>query len=323
MLKLLRQVVLGLLAATIWAAPVFATERTVVAIVDHISGEKITYREKGGAEQPLRLLTQLHTGDFVYLPDPNSVVHLLVGASQHQAISYRDSPYQVPAFGTNTSFLRNIVDGAVRSARDSVERLWGKEQERGTVAAIARGARTGKTGGDLQAPIFAFTEQRVVAGDRVFSIGWEGGEPPYMVDIKREGSVEPIARQEGLSTPELNSVAVRLSPGRHKIVIRDRESRHMLQQPFEVVAAAREPRPSNPAAFTGLPPDLDTTLAAVWLAAQDNGAWALESLQRTSELARNGYQPAVLLHNQLLYGGEAVKLSSDAPMSESNTVVQP
>jgi hypothetical protein len=133
-----------------------------------------------------------------------------------------------------------------------------------------------------------------------------------MVDIKREGSVEPIARQEGLSTPELNSTAVRLSPGRHKIVIRDRGSRHMLQQTFEVVAADREPRPSNPAAFTGLPPDLGTTLAAVWLAAQDNGAWALESLQRTNELARNGYQPAVLLHNQLLYGGEAVKLSSDA-----------
>ena len=311
MLKLLRQVVLGLLAATIWAAPVFAAERVVVAIVDRISGENITYREKGGAEQPLRLLTQLHMGDVVYLPDPNSVVHLLVGASEHQAISYRDSPYQVPSFGAPPSFLRNVVDGAVRSAKDSIERLWGKEQERGTVAAIARGARTGRTGGDLQAPIFSFAEQRVVAGDRAFSIGWEGGEPPYMVDIKREGSVEPIARQEGLSTPELNSAAVRLSPGRHKIVIRDRGSRHMLQQTFEVVAADKEPRPSNPAAFAGLPSDLGTTLAAVWLAAQDNGAWALESLQRTSELARSGYQPAVLLHNQLLYG-EAVKLSSDA-----------
>ena len=322
MLRLLQQVVLGLLAATIWSAPAFATERVVVAIVDHISGENITYQEKGGAKQPLRLLTQLHTGDVVYLPDPNSVVHLLVGASKHQPIVHRDSPYEVLSFGAPPSFLRNVVDGAVRSAKDSIERLWGKEQERGTVAAIARGARTGKTGGDLQAPIFSFAEQRLVAGDRAFSISWEGGEPPYMVDIKREGSVEPIARQEGLSTPELNSAAVRLSPGRHKIVIRDRGSRHMLQYEFEVVAADREPRPSNPAAFTGLPPDLGTTLAAVWLAAQDNGAWALESLQRTSELARSGYQPAVLLHNQLLYGGE-VRLSSAAAMSESSAIVQP
>jgi hypothetical protein len=217
----------------------------------------------------------------------------------------------VPSFGASPSFLRNVVDGAARSAIDYVEHFWGTEQERkGTVAAIARG---GKTGGDLQALIFSSAKQRVVAGDRAFSIGWEGGEPPYMVDIKREGSVEPIARQEGLSTPELYSTAVRLSPGRHKIVIRDRESRHMLQQTFEVVAAGREPQPSNPSAFADLPPDLGTTLAAAWLAAQDNGAWALESLQRTSGLARSGYQPAVLLHNQLLYGGEAVKLSSDAP----------
>jgi hypothetical protein len=308
MFGLLQQVLLGLLAVIIWAVPAFAAERVVAAIVDRVSGENITYREKDGAEQSLRLLTQLHTGDVVYLPDSNDLIELLVGGSEHRSVVHRDSPYQVPSFGAPPSFLHNVFDGAVRSAIGSVAHLWGKEQERvGRVPAIAR---DGKPGGDLQAPIFSFAEQQVVAGDRAFSIGWEGGEPPYMVDIKREGHVEPIARQEGLSSAELYSTAVRLTPGRHKIVIRDRESNHILQQTFEVVAAGKEPRPSNPSAFADLPPDLGTTLAAVWLAAQDNGAWALESLQRTSGLVRSGYQPAVLLHNQLLYGGEAVELSS-------------
>src|SRR5512147_1141412 len=76
--KLLQQVVLGLLAVITWAVPAFAAERMVAAIVDRVSGENITYREKDGAEQPLRLLTQLHTGDFVYLPESADVIELLV-----------------------------------------------------------------------------------------------------------------------------------------------------------------------------------------------------------------------------------------------------
>jgi hypothetical protein len=292
----------------------------VAAVVEQIIGNGnniwVQVRRSGGdtmarEDRPLALLQQLQAGDHVIIESPNSAVVLsLVGAGNRRTIMQEDSPFEVPPPGSPPSLWRNLGHEVIRASMEFISSLWSEKQSttKSTIAAISRG---GETGGELRAPIFQLGAQRVVAGERTLTFAWEGGEPAYMVDIKREGSADPIARVEGLPSPELPPTGVHLLPGRHSIIIRDRDNAHILQHAFEVVDASLEPSPGDPSPFTGLPHEAGTTLAAVWLAAQEGGAWSLESVQQVDDLARTAYQPAMLLRDRLLFDGRGIKLPTE------------
>jgi hypothetical protein len=303
----------GLAAADASAAE---TERAihagkVAAVVEKIIGThiRVETRDNEGRSirAPLLLFQQLQEGDAIVIEDPAGVVQVaLVGTAERRTILYDNSPFKVPAPGSEPSFWRNLGKQVVAAPMQFISHLSSDHEEaRDTIASISRG---GTTGGDLRAPVFQYGAQRVVAGERTFTVAWEGGEPPYMVDIKREGSAEPVLRREALPNAELPPAAISLLPGPHALIIRDKDYAHMLRRSFLVVDKGAQPSPGQPSPFESLPPDAGATLAAVWLAAQQGGIWTLESVQQVGDLARSGYQPAVLLRDRLLFDSSPVEL---------------
>lgn len=317
--RLLLAAVLSGMLVNVSAASAAGIENAdkVAAVVERIIGdstkiqlqpERPSGRDGDEANQPLRVFKQLYAGDRIDVRDPNgAVVILLVSTGERRTLTYGEPPFNVPKPEPSPTLWGNLGQEVVTVSMKFISSLWSEKQAtaENTIAAVSRG---GETGGELRAPVFQFGAQRVVAGERTFTLAWEGGEPPYTVDIKREGNAQPLARVDGLSSPEVPPTDVRLQPGRHSIIIRDRDNAHTVRLAFDAVEASREPSPGNPSPFFGLPREAGTTLSAVWLAAQEGGVWSLESVQRVEGLARSGYQPAILLRDRLLFDGKAITL---------------
>ncbi len=159
--------------------------------------------------------------------------------------------------------------------------------------------RTTEDENALQIPLLVNREQLFLAGQRPLSLYWQGGKAPYEIQLFRGNDPAPFYQKTTTSTA-LKIDPFPLSPGNYWVVLHDNENRS-LETNFWVVPENR--KPSMPQAFQSLdaPPDLKTTLEALWLASHHHGEWRLEALTRVEPLSAE-FEPAMFLKTALIEG---------------------
>jgi hypothetical protein len=154
----------------------------------------------------------------------------------------------------------------------------------------------------LKVGLFTLPWLRIVAGEGRLRLAWHGGQPPFLVRVSPKDRTEPIFEVPDLTERTLDADVSKLRIGRYRIEVRDASMPPQVKdKDFDVVARSALPEfPSDPG-LGAMPADLRTTVLAAWLAAQDNGAWALESYRRLSEI--NGERhPARIIRGLLAEG---------------------
>jgi hypothetical protein len=137
----------------------------------------------------------------------------------------------------------------------------------------------------LKVGLFTLPRLKIVEGEGRLRLTWRGGQPPFLVRVSSKDRTEPIFEVPDLTERTLDADVSKLRIGRYRIEVRDASVPPQVKnKDFDVVARSTLPElPSDPG-LGAMPPDLRTTVLAAWLAAQDNGAWALESYRRLSEV---------------------------------------
>lgn len=140
---------------------------------------------------------------------------------------------------------------------------------------------------------------KIASGTRRFSLSWHGGTGPFSVRIFKDGELKPVLALDDVSERYLSVEGVSFPRGSYQLELKDRLQRQMAG--FTAVDRAQVPSPPAASGLELLPPDVARTLAATWRAAQDDGAWALESFLDVAEMAGT-YPPARTLRDGLARG---------------------
>jgi hypothetical protein len=236
----------------------------------------------------------LYAGDEITVSQPEAWIKLNLAGYQEE-VTQKNSPYLVTADkGKVPSVLSNLVAwlGRLMPFHEA-------ETKDTPVASVhTRGVNTGNTNG-LALYLLSSNSGRLLAGQRVLHLGWFGGKPPYTVTVTR-GKTSVVLLTLPTEQPWLQTMAMNWTTGEYKVTIEDANGLSV-SHPFTVVTDAI-PYPKE--LYTvKLTPEVQMTLQATWLAAQENGKWSFEAYQQVAGVAEK-YYPARLLRNALEVGLE-------------------
>jgi CHASE2 domain-containing sensor protein len=252
--------VLGLLASAAHAA--VAGDPPLAGHIDDITGDPASIRiERPGQQPTVQIGSNLFAGDRVSVMGATTLViepgHIVVTALTPP------SPLKAAAdakpVGSWFDRIAYVLTGYVREEvrAGSVEQM------------ISKGIS-----GPLALPLLTEPEhQRVVAGSRILSVGWTGGEPPFTAVLRgATGSMTLVSgtKERRVSRP------VWLDAGRYDLAVTDKTGVSRTA-PIEAVQTSFRVDSNAPA---DAPPDIRLIVDAIALAKEEGGVWRLEAYQR-------------------------------------------
>jgi CHASE2 domain-containing sensor protein len=249
-------------------------------------------RVAGGQVDPAQTWLELYAGDIVHNVSASGDVKICEFATSC------DPPKTV---GPGEDFLVHPPpgpDGVFTAIANHVWRiargyLASNEKLVSLMAVQARGLLSPVPA--LAIPLLQPGPNRVAGGTRDLALPWTGGRPPYAVQVSDTASHAALVSVSGLTTPHLAVPAVALAPGSYDIAVQDAGGETAIAQ-LTVVAPAL--LPDLPPGTSDLPPQMGTTIGAIWLAGQGYG---FEAYLRASELA-SVYPPAAIVIKGLARG---------------------
>ena len=146
--------------------------------------------------------------------------------------------------------------------------------------------------------------QMLAAGRRKITLGWPQFKGRVQIAIK-EPSQRTVAKGAAVSNHWM-SPTIDFAPGLYTIVAE--ASGKVVERKVEFVPSNSLPTLPDDQTSAGLPPEVIDTIRATWLAGQQRGRYALESLQIALPLVKK-YHPANVLSRALIEGS----LPSNAP----------
>ncbi|MGI9438047.1 MAG: hypothetical protein ACR2Q4_24995, partial [Geminicoccaceae bacterium] len=155
-------------------------------------------------------------------------------------------------------------------------------------------------GAPLAAPVFETgVEPLLIAGQRPFTLGWTGGEPPFSIELRLDGTELPMHRWTAIDQWHLPPETIELIPSAYRLVIADHAGAR-IEHSFTVTPEDHLPRWRIKAPFDGDQPSLEQTLYAAWLA-NTGDQWLWEAAMQALS-AGDRFSPATVLGARLLQG---------------------
>ncbi len=151
--------------------------------------------------------------------------------------------------------------------------------------------------------LFAAPQSSIAAGRRTLYVAWTGGAGPYSIQLLRTSDGREVVSRANISAHSVLLPPADIEPGEYTLWVRNRAG-YRIEGIREdgIVAVAPGAVPAMPEVLkaAGLTDEARALFYADYLAAQDDGRWTLEALQRVAALPSQS--PAVRQW-LLRYGG--------------------
>ncbi|MCP4696041.1 MAG: hypothetical protein GY862_04210 [Gammaproteobacteria bacterium] len=188
---------------------------------------------------------------------------------------------------------------------------WFGKLHRHEIRLLSLGHRGGRrSAARLSMPLLKGDKARLLPGERVLHLAWSGGEPPYRMQIYREGEGTAWQSKQNIHETKLALEKHLYASGRYQAVLSD--SRDNKAEGTFTVSVESGPALAGPETLlvrqSDLPERNKRILLAVWLAAQGKGEWAFEAYQQVADLTAH-YHPALLLRYGLEAGSRPKKFA--------------
>lgn len=234
----------------------------------------------------------LHEGEQIVISGPNDWLELRFDGGRTVRLQQGNSPFDLRGGGAAASPFDNLL----ASLFDALRGLWPSGSGAADATAVTAVTR-GQAGGIFEVPLFdSAATLRLAAGERRFTLEWNGGAPPFRVKLERDGETVPAGAWSDVADQVIDAKLVDLKPGRYQLSVRDRRGARQVAR-LEVVDPAARPRPPARLNSDEADADIAALAYAAWLAAEDD-VWRLEAYLRARELARQ-YPPAGLFAMRL------------------------
>jgi hypothetical protein len=235
----------------------------------------------------------LQDGDWLCVRQPNNVllkekqndVKLSFGGSQLETVTYDNSPYLVKKRDTASSIPENVI---------AETETWFSSLFKHYLESVITLIR--KDEASFSMPLLTKHQAKIVAGERMLHLAWQGGNAPYWMQVFQGKAAFLV---EMTNSKRVQFEKRQLKAGHYRVVVNDANGQTIEGQ-FQVVESLpltlkqveQEMKASTMSERT------KKTLFAAWLAQQEKGAWKFETYQRIAKIAKE-YQPALLVRKAL------------------------
>lgn len=246
-----------------------------------------------GSKVPVAVFKSLEKGDCIDVTGAGAILWIASDSAKREMLSHDGASHKCLGdkdFGRAPTWSSNL-------AKWIGERVTSPRAGRtNVIAAASRGIKS--TG--INIPLARQEGLRMAVGKRPLHLAWQGGKPPFRVDVVSQDDQKTVFQQDGIAENRISIDPVPLAEGVYRIEIGDAAG--TIPQTLHMVSPKAIPSPpSGQGGGKGPKEDAMALLEAAWLASQGNG-WALEAYQTVKELALKGYQPAQILQESLEQG---------------------
>jgi hypothetical protein len=222
--------------------------------------EKGTVVVRDGKELAPKLLMPLYDDDSVFIRDEASRITLSLAREGNLVVSGK--------------VMRKEIAGEMPSGDDGfdiigqiADILFGHGEDDSLSVLVAKG------GDELRAPLAVRGRNYILREGNPLRIAWTGGEGPFEVRIDQGQGGKSVAQ----ANREIEIPLAEISASKFAVVVAD-ASKRTLRIAFEL----REAPPKAPAKVKAR--ENHGEVEAVWLAAQQKGAWRFEAVRRLRAL---------------------------------------
>ena len=179
----------------------------------------------------------------------------------------------------------------------------GKRAETSTPISEAGSAVTTRKD-DLQLPIFAAPQSKIVEGRRSLFVSWSGGNAPYTLRLQKYGADLVLAQVQVANKTHATLPALDLEPGRYRLTLSETTPAGTISQLVEdsIFVVSKNQAPALPRELQNarLQPDEIAIVYVMYMEGLGKGEWAFEAMQHANE---NFAKSAWLQDWMLGYGG--------------------
>ena len=216
----------------------------------------------------------LHACDKLFLVDEKAVVRVRLASNLRMQLD-ADSPGRQIEVPCDQRGVAADLATAIRAM------LRGIEQRKVRVAALTRDISP------LLVPALAGPQANLVAGKRALYVAWTGGAGPFSVQLSSAAEGRDVLSRSSIEGHSVRLPAADLAPGQYTLRVRNRAG-HRVEGIREdgVFVVAENALPVLPDVLKdpALSEEARVLFYADYLAAQDDGRWTLEALQRVAAL---------------------------------------
>jgi hypothetical protein len=254
-----------LIALMAWVLPVEAEDSRPAGYImayelKGSDAEKGTVVVRDGNELAPKLLMPLYDDDSVFIRNEASRITLSLAQEGNLVVSGK--------------LMRKEITGEMPSGDDGfdiigqiADILFGHGDEDSLSVLVAKG------GNELKAPMAVRGRNYVLRNSKPLLVAWAGGEAPFTVLVEQgQGGKAVTQEARAIEIP-----LAKIGGNRFAVIVTDAR-KHKLRIAFELRKAA----PNAPEEV--LARENRGEVQAVWLAAQQNGAWRFEALRQLRAL---------------------------------------
>jgi hypothetical protein len=256
-------VVIGLGATDSWAEDARPAGYIMAYELKGADIAKGTVVVRDGKELAPKLLMPLYNDDSVFIRDEASKITLNLAQEGNLVVSGK--------------LMRKEIAGEMPSGDDGFDIitqiagiLFGRGEGDSLSVLVAKG------GDEMRAPMAVRGRNHVLKDSGPLLVSWTGGDGPFGVLVDEGQGGAPVTQTER----EFDIPLPKIKGQKFAVIVTDAKKRR-LRVAFDV----RKSAPKAPSSVTAR--DSRGQLEAVWLAAQQNGAWRFEAIRRLRALPQD------------------------------------
>jgi len=267
------------------------------AVVETVNGlpTSVFYILRGEKKLEVFPTRVLQEGDKLWITEPKNnafqekrnYVKLSFGGSQSETVTYEHSPYLVKKRDTALSIPENVI----AETETWFSSLFKHYLE--SVVVIVR-----KDAASLSIPLLSKHQAKMVAGERMLHLAWQGRNAPYSVQVYQANTQKPFFEKMS-DSKQVQFEKRKLNVGCYRVVVSD-ANRQTIEGHFQVVESlpSTSKQVEQEIKASSLSEFAKRTLFAAWLIQQEQGAWQFEAYQQIAGIAKE-YQPALLVREEI------------------------
>lgn len=289
---MLRKIIAGFVLIMGAISPAFCSEVEVVGYIQEITGSPEDIKlNRAGEEQPVLLFMELYKGDKFDVTQPETQVKIVYSDNQNEVIDLEGSPYLVQGNGEAPGLSTNLMSWA----GEWITGLYRDEPQRRLTQAISRGDNP-----HISAPLLMHEPLLMVGPRSDICLAWAGGLAPYRIQLRHIEHKSEFVEIDSISETK-QCLEAELLPGQNYILSIHSAEKYIFETDLKIIGIEQLPATPSVSFSTKISPEMEATLYASWLSAQQNNRWLFESYQLLSSF-KDQYRPAALVMQSLSEG---------------------